>query len=183
MGLSRNKVAVPEGAAGTPPFWSVTEIWLPGASRGTAIVRTSLRFRSVVRSVAVFPSLRGQGERPSVRGPPGPPLLFAASLLWMRHTGPQGVGSPAGREGRPRAFTRQPFIDILIQAEKLRVEQKSKSLMYIDAPPPDASAVSSRKGSDSGVKAWREEKRQEVYKGHMVDAWALGGDEGRDKLR
>ena len=23
MGLSRNKVAVPEGAAGTPPFWSV----------------------------------------------------------------------------------------------------------------------------------------------------------------
>ena len=22
MGLSRNKVAVPEGAAGTPPFWS-----------------------------------------------------------------------------------------------------------------------------------------------------------------
>ena len=24
MGLSRNKVAVPEGAAGTPPFWSGT---------------------------------------------------------------------------------------------------------------------------------------------------------------
>ena len=24
MGLSRNKVAVPEGAAGTPPFWSVS---------------------------------------------------------------------------------------------------------------------------------------------------------------
>lgn len=23
MGLSRNKVAVPEGAAGTPPFWSL----------------------------------------------------------------------------------------------------------------------------------------------------------------
>ena len=23
MGLSRNKVAVPEGVAGTPPFWSV----------------------------------------------------------------------------------------------------------------------------------------------------------------
>jgi hypothetical protein len=22
LGLSRNKVAVPEGAAGTPPFWS-----------------------------------------------------------------------------------------------------------------------------------------------------------------
>ena len=25
MGLSRNKVAVPEGVAGTPPFWSVSE--------------------------------------------------------------------------------------------------------------------------------------------------------------
>ena len=24
MGLSRNKVAVPEGAAGTPPFWKLT---------------------------------------------------------------------------------------------------------------------------------------------------------------
>ena len=27
MGLSRNKVAVPEGAAGTPPFWSVGSHW------------------------------------------------------------------------------------------------------------------------------------------------------------
>ena len=26
MGLSRNKVAVPEGAAGTPPFWSLFKI-------------------------------------------------------------------------------------------------------------------------------------------------------------
>ena len=24
LGLSRNKVAVPEGVAGTPPFWSLT---------------------------------------------------------------------------------------------------------------------------------------------------------------
>ena len=27
MGLSRNKVAVPEGAAGTPPLWSVGSHW------------------------------------------------------------------------------------------------------------------------------------------------------------
>ena len=26
MGLSRNKVAVPEGAAGTPPFWRELQI-------------------------------------------------------------------------------------------------------------------------------------------------------------
>ena len=25
IGLSRNKVAVPEGAAGTPPFWKLTQ--------------------------------------------------------------------------------------------------------------------------------------------------------------
>ena len=25
MGLSRNKVAVPEGAAGTPPFWRILQ--------------------------------------------------------------------------------------------------------------------------------------------------------------
>ena len=29
MGLSRNKVAVPEGVAGTPPFWSVSEARRP----------------------------------------------------------------------------------------------------------------------------------------------------------
>ena len=31
MGLSRNKVAVPEGAAGTPPFWSVSPTRKPQA--------------------------------------------------------------------------------------------------------------------------------------------------------
>ena len=30
MGLSRNKVAVPEGAAGTPPFWSVRPRFVRG---------------------------------------------------------------------------------------------------------------------------------------------------------
>ena len=34
MGLSRNKVAVPEGAAGTPPFWR-GPIWLVS---GTTVV-------------------------------------------------------------------------------------------------------------------------------------------------
>ena len=32
MGLSRNKVAVPEGAAGTPPFWSILK-GVPDAAR------------------------------------------------------------------------------------------------------------------------------------------------------
>ena len=101
MGLSRNKVAVPEGAAGTPPFWSGDEVVRP--------------FGDV--------------------GPSGTLSLPLAASPCMRNAiGPQGVGSPAGREGRPRAFGRLSFIDMLIQAEKLRVEQKSKSLMYIDPP-------------------------------------------------
>ena len=33
MGLSRNKVAVPEGVAGTPPFWSVSDGTTPGGTR------------------------------------------------------------------------------------------------------------------------------------------------------
>ena len=68
-------------------------------------------------------------------------LPLAASPCMRNAIGPQGVGSPAGREGRPRAFGRLSFIDMLIQAEKLRVEQKSKSLMYIDPPSPPQPAV------------------------------------------
>ena len=37
MGLSRNKVAVPEGAAGTPPFWSVRTIVISGFPTDTKI--------------------------------------------------------------------------------------------------------------------------------------------------
>ena len=33
MGLSRNKVAVPEGAAGTPPFWRRKRGFPPSARR------------------------------------------------------------------------------------------------------------------------------------------------------
>ena len=33
MGLSRNKVAVPEGAAGTPPFWSGRPSLVKGKKR------------------------------------------------------------------------------------------------------------------------------------------------------
>ena len=135
-------------------------------------------------SVAVFPSLWGResGRRFEVQSWDRLSSLLLRCYGCAIQARRASVRRQAAREGRMPS-RKQTFIDILIQAEKLRVEQKSKSLMYIDAPPPDASAVSSRKGSDSGVKAWREEKRQEVYKGHMVDAWALGGDEGRDKLR
>ena len=33
LGLSRNKVAVPEGVAGTPPFWSLVPIFIGNATK------------------------------------------------------------------------------------------------------------------------------------------------------
>ena len=41
MGLSRNKVAVPEGAAGTPPFWSDALTDKEVGSLSHATIRTS----------------------------------------------------------------------------------------------------------------------------------------------
>ena len=39
MGLSRNKVAVPEGVAGTPPFWSnLLDASALGSVQGTGLV-------------------------------------------------------------------------------------------------------------------------------------------------
>ena len=51
MGLSRNKVAVPEGAAGTPPFWRRKEVFLRqlGASQLTK------RNTSFLESLALLP--------------------------------------------------------------------------------------------------------------------------------
>ena len=45
MGLSRNKVAVPEGVAGTPPFWSLLDTLL--AVRATRQVLTKVLLYSV----------------------------------------------------------------------------------------------------------------------------------------
>ena len=48
MGLSRNKVAVPEGAAGTPPFWRIRKEFLtqlgfkPSKSRNTSFLERTL---------------------------------------------------------------------------------------------------------------------------------------------
>ena len=40
MGLSRNKVAVPEGAAGTPPFWRRSPGKETSSKKGTLITET-----------------------------------------------------------------------------------------------------------------------------------------------
>ena len=37
-GLSRNKVAVPEGAAGTPPFWRGPKSKVSGTTRFVSII-------------------------------------------------------------------------------------------------------------------------------------------------
>ena len=45
MGLSRNKVAVPEGAAGTPPFWSPEEGFLIWFRQVTYFSQNVLKYK------------------------------------------------------------------------------------------------------------------------------------------
>ena len=79
MGLSRNKVAVPEGAAGTPPFWSarmmhiiqiINEERQAEKTRKTSHpVRTLLlvhNFRSV-KIITVFDILQAKANLSKVR--------------------------------------------------------------------------------------------------------------------
>ena len=58
MGLSRNKVAVPEGAAGTPPFWSLGNVGL------------SFMLSDSLATFAVYVINIDQGELREVRYPP-----------------------------------------------------------------------------------------------------------------
>ena len=54
MGLSRNKVAVPEGAAGTPPFWRrILDNWGSFKKNGMKhwFVQTLLRLLVLTKSV------------------------------------------------------------------------------------------------------------------------------------
>ncbi len=44
LGLSRNKVAVPEGAAGTPPFWNSVCLRKSPVSLRRAVVITFIHF-------------------------------------------------------------------------------------------------------------------------------------------
>ena len=62
MGLSRNKVAVPAGAAGTPPFWS--------ALSGRGIVRRTEGDPFLFATVYVF-GIDGYEGAPKCGGPPG----------------------------------------------------------------------------------------------------------------
>jgi len=54
LGLSRNKVAVPEGAAGTPPFWKehkrgVNDVGM--TSCGSTIILATFKFMSLYMTV------------------------------------------------------------------------------------------------------------------------------------
>ena len=63
MGLSRNKVAVPEGAAGTPPFWSPSGVFLVRGDTGGVLL--AVEVISITRQVA---GEKDEAARPAVRG-------------------------------------------------------------------------------------------------------------------
>ena len=89
MGLSRNKVAVPEGAAGTPPFWRVsTQVntlksnpkGVPDAARrkpsesgNTSFLERTLLVRYVMKSSPVLVDWMVCGL----------PLLLSASCFYV----------------------------------------------------------------------------------------------------
>ena len=166
MGLSRNKVAVPEGAAGTPPFWSVAARMVPGLGRGRQSGAAHHFHSGAVSGPTAVPSVQTDGY--TAGGSRSREVWTDLSSLLLRcygsAIGPQGVGSPAGHKEGPVPSRKQTFIDILIQAEKLRVEQKSKSLMYIDPPFPSAFPVRQSPVRDAAVpgRCLGQEKRQEV---------------------
>ena len=64
MGLSRNKVAVPEGAAGTPPFWSPVKGFLHCWNTASNVL-LSMKVYSITRQVA---GEKDEAARPAVRG-------------------------------------------------------------------------------------------------------------------
>ena len=85
MGLSRNKVAVPEGAAGTPPFWS------DASTKATALqVAVALLILNQVSLLPFF--LYRKFVKPIERSPGiGITVLY---LSWLeRHTDNVEVGS------------------------------------------------------------------------------------------
>ena len=63
MGLSRNKVAVPEGAAGTPPFWSDAHVTRSEVgSLGDATIGTSWTTRTCLLEYKEKEEAEPQGE-------------------------------------------------------------------------------------------------------------------------
>ena len=73
MGLSRNKVAVPEGAAGTPPFWSFafsfgsnvvyTLIYIGSIQTSTFLVLLTILFYGGLAQLARALAWHARGHR------------------------------------------------------------------------------------------------------------------------
>ena len=67
MGLSRNKVAVPEGAAGTPPFWRRLSGFVLAVLIGLRILLRLLVlrvcFHGGLAQLARAPALQAGGQR------------------------------------------------------------------------------------------------------------------------
>ena len=93
--LSRNKVAVPEGAAGTPPFWSAPRGTAASAAGQQDGAETETRFR---RTVAQKSSRRGRG-RQSADEPSAARSLKQAKAKYRLWHGITPRGVRGGRRG------------------------------------------------------------------------------------
>ena len=182
LGLSRNKVAVPEGAAGTPPFWTAR-------ARGRRRARAS---PCPARAAA-----RGAGESRSSAG------QSATLIMWRP---PVQIRAGLPREGSRAGGLAQLVERLLCKQEAAGSRpafstHRSLARRSGRAGPPEGPAPpgrgrrkrrKQRKGKGRGPRAAggapvrarpRGASAREAKAGRTADAQAPGGDEGRAQLR
>ena len=190
MGLSRNKVAVPEGAAGTPPFWSGPGCRVPS--------------RLLVKSLCRVLCEKIQGRGPLPRQSRSSVGQSATLIMWRpavqvcpglrgaarRYSGglAQLARAPALQAGgrrfesvilHPGTDECREVFDMLGQARRRRKKRKNK-----EGPCEwDDRGMQACLHAMSACRGLEGPRVRGSRQGRTVDAQALAGDEGRGKLR
>ena len=193
MGLSRNKVAVPEGAAGSPPFYGVFQdaglasvVW--PACRGSSPV---WRGRAGVEEIVGFAGSLG-GRRGVVRVcfwvPGPPPATWSRAVFRMPLAGRRRPCGPRVGSGRGAWWFENWIVDasnagffVLLALSRFRQASFLESGFEIDRfVIIFYSVMICRLAFEAIIRVFRGVCRPE---GRMVDALADSTDEGRLRMR
>ena len=193
MGLSRNKVAVPEGAAGSPPFYGVFQDAGPAsvvwpACRGSSPV---WRGRAGVEEIVGFAGSLG-GRRGVVRicfwVPGPPPATWSRAVFRMPLAGRRRPCGPRVGSGRGAWWFENWIVDasnagffVLLALSRFRQASFLESGFEIDRfVIIFYSVMICRLAFEAIIRVFRGVCRPE---GRMVDALADSTDEGRLRMR
>ena len=193
MGLSRNKVAVPEGAAGSPPFYGVFQdaglasvVW--PMRRGSSPV---WRGRAGVEEIVGFAGSLG-GRRGVVRicfwVPGPPPATWSRAVFRMPLAGRRRPCGPRVGSGRGAWWFENWIVDasnagffVLLALSRFRQASFLESGFEIDRfVIIFYSVMICRLAFEAIIRVFRGVCRPE---GRMVDALADSTDEGRLRMR